>query len=121
MFVQYWIANHPGSTVSSSEAEVVAVLGRSTTSTAKAEILGVLAKRAGSTLVAANIGALGGTAVAIPIKVSSGLGDVTHVIDLAQSGSSRNVVCTAAASSNGVTVNLANNVGYFRIRRHTTS
>ena len=54
--------------------------------------------------------------MAIPIKISSSLGDVTHIMEIAQSGSSRNVVTTALASSNGVTVNVANNVGYLRIK-----
>ena len=97
---QYWIANVPGSTVTSSEAERVAVAGRT----------------AASTITAANVAALGGTAVAIPIKVSTGLGAVTHFMDITVASSSRNMVCTALASSNGVTVNIANNVGYLRIK-----
>jgi hypothetical protein len=106
----------PGTTISSSEGERIAVLGRNTTSTTVAVYSGVLAANISSTIVAANIGALGGTAVAIPIKISSGLGDVTHLMNITQSISSRNFISTAAASANGVTVNVANNVGYLRVK-----
>lgn len=120
---QYWIGKNPGSTVTSGQAEAIAVLGRNLESTtiaanvaAGASKLSVLVSGVGSTKVAANLGRLGGTALAIPIKLSSAVGDITHFMDITQSNSSRNIVTTALASANGVVVNMANNVGYIRIK-----
>lgn len=120
---QYWIGKNPGSTVTSGQAEAIAVLGRNLESTtiaanvaAGASKLSVIVSGIGSTLVAANLARLGGTALAIPIKISSAVGDVTHFMDISVASSNRNIVTTALASANGVVVNMANNVGYLRIK-----
>lgn len=125
---QYWIGKNPGSTVTSGQAEAIAVLGRNLESTtiaatvaAGASKLSVLVSGVGSTKVAANLGRLGGTALAIPIKLSSGVGDITHFMDITQTNSSRNIVTTALASANGVVVNVANNVGFIRIKCRDTA
>ena len=58
---QYWIADVPGSTVTSSEAERVAVLGRDLSSTTTAAAAAALADAVATTAAAAALGAIGTT------------------------------------------------------------
>jgi len=59
MAVQYWLADIPGTTISSSEGERIAVLGRDLSSTTTAAAVAALGDAVATTTVAATLGALG--------------------------------------------------------------
>ena len=56
---QYWLADIPGTTISSSEGERIAVLGRDLSSTTTAASVAALGDAVATTTVAATLGALG--------------------------------------------------------------
>lgn len=126
---QYWIANNPGSTVTSSQAEAIAVFGRGTTSTGVAAAgaafdkglestsianilasaatkLNALSSQISTVAMAQNLGKVASTVVgAIDVKEirwTSGVADPTHFANITISPTSRVLVTTAMATDNGV-------------------
>lgn len=106
---QYWLANVPGSTLTSSQAEYIAVIGRNLASTAEAKNLALVA----STTV--------GQIVVSGVTITSAAADVSHVLSVGINPTSRIMVSTAMASANGVVCNVASNVGQLKIRCYTTA
>lgn len=90
MASQYWIANNPGSTVTSAQAESVAVLGRNLTTGQSANIATIIST--------ANSGAVD----VVQIDWTSNLSDPTHFLNITISPTSRILVTTAQATANGV-------------------
>lgn len=90
---QYWLADIPGTTISSSEGERIAVLGRTIASTSEAAVIGALA----------------------------GSSNALLTFSASPSTSLRSLVTTALASGEGVTVNVANNSGYIGVNVQTST
>lgn len=126
---QYWVANNPGSTVTSSQAEALAVMARGSTSTgvaaagaafdkglestgvanilaAAATKLNGLSSQISTVAKAQNLGKIASTtAGAVDVKQinwSSSVADPTHLINVLISPTSRVLVTTAVATANGV-------------------
>jgi hypothetical protein len=110
---QYWVANHPGSTVTSSEAEIIAVLGRNLESTSVAALIGAgstileaLTSQIGTVAKAQNLGKVASTvAGAVDVKEirwTSAVADPTRLMNVTISPTSRVLVTTAQATANGV-------------------
>jgi len=145
---QYWIANEPGSTITSTQAANLASFARTLSGSGVSANIGAFGAALESTSVAAilaagatklngltsqistvakaqNLGKIASTlAGAIDVKTirwTSGVADPTHFATITISPTSRILVTTALASANGVVVNVANNKGQIKIQVKTST
>jgi hypothetical protein len=131
---QYWVANHPGSTLTSSQAEYLAVFARNLESTSVAALIGAgstilegFTSQVGTVAKAQNVGKIASTvAGAVDVKAvrwTSGVADPTHFLVATISPTSRILVTTAKATDNGVVCGggSTNTVGQIKIQVLTST
>ena len=94
--MHYWVGNIPGTTISSSEGERIAVLGRDLSSTTTAAAVAALGDAVATTTVAATLGALG--------AVTASAAEVSNLCD----GSASYVAFVSASSSGAFALSAAN-------------
>jgi hypothetical protein len=110
--MKYWLGNYSVTTLTAAQCEGLAIFARGLTTGASTN-LGARAAQVLNTTGA-------GQVLVSRVRVSSAAADVTAILSVEIEPTSRVLVSTALASSNGVVCNMAGNTGYLGILVNTT-